>query len=149
MQIKQLSRSFQTEIIKLTETLHDKNRGYGVVTVQINNLTFGIPLRTSIKHKNSFITDKVIRNGVECSRGLDYQKAVLIGDIANDLNGSYKIPSSQRATINEAEGKIKKGFNKYVNNYIRGNKNNDDRILRNYRYSTLENYHVELGMGEA
>ena len=82
-----------------------------------------------------------MRGGVECSRGLDYQKAVLISDIANDLNGSYKIPITQRTTINEAEGKIKKSFNKYVSTYVRGNKNNDPRVLRNYKFSTLQNYH--------
>ncbi|MFT4926217.1 MAG: protein AbiQ [Phenylobacterium sp.] len=148
MQIKQLSKSFQNHIVYLTETLHDKSRGYGVVTIKINQLTFGIPLRTSIKHKNSFVTDKIFRNGAECSRGLDYQKAVLIRDISTDLSGSYKISASQRATINAAEGKILKSFNKYIKEYGRGVKNNDQRILRNYRYSTLQNYHVELALTE-
>ena len=47
-----------------------KERGYGILVISINNLRFGIPLRSYMKHRFGFHT-------VE-SKGLDYSKAVLL-----------------------------------------------------------------------
>ena len=46
------------------------------------------------------------------------------------------------------EDVIKNQFTKYVNNYIRAKLQNIENTLKSsaYKYSTLVNYHKELGM---
>lgn len=145
VKIQYLSKELLKEITSYAEALH-KNRGYGVVTILVNGLTFGIPLRTRITHKNAFITDSVKRDNEICYRGLDYQKAVFIRDVDNDLKSSYKLEPEQRSTINNAEHKIKQEFTRYVKKYIRGVRGNNPRILMYYTFSTLQYYHTELGI---
>ncbi len=145
MNFKYLSKTFQAQTEHIDEALFDKNRGYGVVTITVNNLTFGIPLRTKITHKNGLITDQIIRDGELCNRGLDYQKALLIENEASDLTGAFKIKSAeQRKKLYESEYKIKTNFERYVNKYIKAVENGNDRALEGYIFSTLKNYHVQL-----
>ena len=121
---------------QLIEAL-DKNRGYGLVTIQLGNIQFGIPLRSNLNHKHGYRTTG--------TKGLDYSKAVIIDIQYSD--GPFQIPSEERKVINENEHKIKKQFDKYVSNYIRlVRKGHTEALSKEYRFSTLINYHSELGI---
>jgi protein AbiQ len=64
MQLKKLDQSFYKDNTHLTQALDNvdgnwvsgKVRGYGVVVINLNGLTFAIPLRSNIKHKAAYIT---------------------------------------------------------------------------------------------
>lgn len=114
----------------------EKTRGYGVVLISIaGGLTFGIPLRSQIKHNSCFRT---VDNA-----GLDYSKAVLIKNTVH-VGEAFKIPSDQYVKIADREVFITGRFTKYVEKYIQGVRKGDANIIREYRFSTLQNYHAEL-----
>lgn len=147
MKIKKLDASFYTnnkhlkEVMDKTHGVWDvssKTRGYGIVTISIKSLTFGIPLRSGIKHKDCFtITD---------NKGLDYSKAVLLMDSQYISNESFLIPNKEFLKIKDKEFFIKIQFEKYVGKYINAIRSGDENKINKFRFSTLCNYHAELGI---
>lgn len=146
IKIVKLQEAFFKQNGDLVEALHQgsggdidaaKTRGYGVVTVRIEEgLLFGIPLRSHISHKNAFIT-----NG---TKGLDYTKAVLISDETHVSQDPFNIPQDEYVKIADRELFIRERFEKFIKRYIKAAKSGDKNILGEYRYSTLQNYHAEL-----
>lgn len=145
IQLRTLTDQFYADNKGLQEALDGSNdgkvRGYGIVVIDLNGLVFGIPLRSHLNHKFGFVSER--SEGVK--KGLDYTKALLIKK-EEYVSRAYKIPTSEFTHINDNKEKIQEDFNKFVNRYIEANVKKDENILRNYRYSTLKNYHKELGL---
>lgn len=116
-----------------------KDRPHAIVVVEVRGLRFAIPLRTNLTHKQGF---KTVNNG-----GLDYSKALLIFD-DQDIRADIKLKSPEEfKAITNREDKIVKDFTKYVDRYVFAAKKNDQNILQQtYRYTTLVNYHKQLGV---
>lgn len=115
-----------------------KTRGYGVVMLNINSLTFGIPLRSNTPHKNCF--------KFRGDQALDYTKAVLIEDDSY-IGDVFLIPTDDYKSIKEKTHHIQSSFTKYVEKYIENiQKGNHSALDRAYRYTTLKNYHYQLGL---
>jgi len=121
------------------EILHKPTRPYVMLMVKIDNLTFAIPIRSHLRHKFGFITNK------ETNAGLDYSKAVII------LKPEY-ISDKQRITITRQEmllisnskELIIKDFKRFLHTYKRKIKNNLSETL--LKYSSLQYFHKELGL---
>ncbi|MGP8269254.1 MAG: type III toxin-antitoxin system TenpIN family toxin [Terracidiphilus sp.] len=116
-----------------------KERGYGIVICEHNGLRFGIPLRSRLHERASgyrTVDDK----------GLDYGKAVLLTKGAYVSSIPFKIPSNEYKILQSKEFIIIQQFSKYIERYIKAHKKPDQNILRKYRFSTLQNYHSELGI---
>lgn len=155
MQLKKLDNSFYINNSHLIEALdnHDgtwtqgKVRGYGVVIVSINNLSFAIPLRSNIRHKSSYITVRSNQRGLE-GKGLDFTKALLITEQRYISHLLFKISPDEHKKLVNKEHYITSKFEKYVSKYVAAIKKSDRNILQSsdYRYSTLCNYHIELGL---
>jgi len=155
VQLKKLDNSFYSDNTHLNEALdnHDGNwakgkvRGYGIVIISINDLSFAIPLRSNIRHKSSYITVKSNQVGFE-GKGLDFTKALLITDEKYVSNVPFKISPNEHKKLANKEHFITRKFEKYVARYILGVQKFDRNILEssNYRFSTLSNYHSELGL---
>lgn len=153
MQLKKLDQSFYVDNAHLVQALDNingqwiqgKTRGYGIVVITINHLTFGIPLRTNIRHTASYPT--VGKHGSQ-HKGLDFSKALLISDMHHISSEIFKIPTQERNKLNNKEYYITKKFEKYVAYYIKAVKSSDKNILQSeqYRFTTLQNYHIELGL---
>lgn len=128
-----------SEALDGTGTPGEKNRGYGVVVIEVNNgMRFGIPLRSNLNHKHGFKTID--------GKGLDYSKAVLIRNAAF-IGKPFKIPHDEYVKIKDREQFIKSRFQKYVERYIMlANKGDNNALQQSYRYTTLVNYHAELGI---
>jgi protein AbiQ len=145
MKISKLLPVFYDNNKNLSETLDgtgtpgEKNRGYGIVVIEVNNvMRFGIPLRSNLKHKHGFKTIG--------GKGLDYSKAVLIKN-AVFIGQSFEIPHDEYVKIKDREHYITSRFQKYVERYIvLANKGNTIALQQSYRYTTLVNYHAELGI---
>lgn len=127
----------------------DKGRGYGVVVIDLNGLRFGIPLRSTMTHKYGFATE-IKRDEVKKKtyrKGLDYTKAVILKDDEYITERSFKIPAEEFDKINDSQEMIKRQFTIFVEKYITAVENNDQNLLsKNYRDSSLINYHEELGI---
>jgi len=116
-----------------------KDRPHAIVLIELNGLRFAIPLRTNLSHRQGFRT---IGNG-----GLDYSKCLLIFE-DRDISRDIKLSSSAEfQAINQHEVKIIRDFTKYVERYIKAARKGDANILgQTYRYTTLVNYHAQLGI---
>ncbi|EHF5043414.1 TPA: hypothetical protein L8Q31_005053 [Klebsiella pneumoniae] len=164
MELKKLDESFYTDNPVVIQALdfnivnnewmsHDgKVRGHGVVQIDIDGLTFAIPVRSNIKHDASYILE-VNRDENKDRRikgmGLDYSKALLIRKTEHISNNIFVLRTKEAGRkLQGKEQHIQKQFNKYVMRYVKAVEKNDRRILNDeeYRFSTLVNYHVELGI---
>jgi protein AbiQ len=155
VQLKKLDNTFYIDNSHLKEVLDNHNghwvegkvRGYGVVIITINNLSFAIPLRSRIKHNASYITVKSDQKGIK-GKGLDFTKALLISEPKYISHLPFKISADEYKKLNNKEFFVTSKFEKYVLKYIKAIQKPDLHILQsaNYRFSTLCNYHEELGL---
>ncbi|QWB31880.1 MULTISPECIES: type III toxin-antitoxin system TenpIN family toxin [Exiguobacterium] len=126
-----------------------KDRGYGVILIEAYGQRFGIPLRSNMTHKFCFST-KITSNpesGRTQRKGLDYTKAVILNEGHYVTERSFKIPADEFDKINDSQEMIKNQFTKFIEKYIKAVEKNDQNVLsRNYRDSSLINYHKELGI---
>lgn len=155
--IKPLSESFFERNTHLVQILDQEKspkslRGYAVVTITIFDHIFAIPLHSNIRGKG-FVLKKqriIINNGryIDLKKGLDYQKAVILQDIKQDLaERSFIIPNDEYLMIQNNEQAIYDSFKAYVEKYINDyNKLTDQQFSRDYKFSTLQNYHNELNL---
>lgn len=146
MLIQKLEDIFFDENAHLEEVLDkrlgqwdgEKKRGYGIVLIQLNNLRFGIPLRSHISHSACFKTVG--------TKGLDFSKAVLLAKDEYVSDTPFMIPTAEFVKIKDRTHFIQNKFSKYVEKYVQSVKKQDINVLKEYRFSTLRNYHVELGI---
>lgn len=140
MRIKKIKPEYFQKNPNITQQL-EKTRGYGVVTVFIKNLMFGIPLHSNIDNRFGFATKE--ENGK--LKGLNYQKAILISE--NDLSSSFKIPHDEFDKIQDNSNLIKEEFERYIAHYLLLiEQKKYQQANREYRKSTLVNYYRELGI---
>lgn len=162
MELKKLDASFyvdnpiiiqalEFDIVSNTWMGESKTRGHGVVQITINSLVFAIPVRSNISHNASFILEKNKdkRNTRVKGMGLDYSKALLIRDSSHVSNNIFLLRSKPAGK--KLQGKqqhITSSFQKYVHKYVDAVQKNDKNILNQleYRFTTLVNYHIELGL---
>ncbi len=155
MHLKKLDISFYIENTHLVEVLdyvdgkwlQNKTRGYGIVIIRVGNLTFGIPLRSRIRHDASYVVVRSNMPGVK-GKGLDFSKAVLLAKPTYISSSPFRIPDSEHVKLREKENHIQMKFEKYVNQYISATQLNHANILSRFEFrtSTLINYHKELGI---
>ena len=150
MELRKLAEIFYAENHHLVEVLDKskdgkwdskKTRGYGIVVCEYKGLRFGIPLRSKITHKFCFKTAD--------DKGLDFSKCVLLSKDGYISNEPFTIPNDEHKKILDSAHIIKHKFTKYVEHYVKGLSNSDENILKSYAFSTLKNYHVELGFDKA
>lgn len=148
LKVVNLTPSFIAKTAGLKETIHDKSRPHGIVTISVNGLTFAIPLRTNMSHPYGVVLDTVVKNNKTLKRGLDFTKALIITDEATDLGPYYSVPVSQKAVLIRQKKMIINQFQKYVGDYIHAVSNDITNTVNSgaYQYSTLCNYHAELGL---
>ncbi|WP_036771846.1 type III toxin-antitoxin system TenpIN family toxin [Photorhabdus australis] len=155
MKLKKLTQAFYDENSHLIQAVDNedgkwipgKTRGHGIVVININKLTFAIPLRTSIKHNAAYITQRSVQKGIK-GKGLDYSKALLIVNSRYISDEIFLIPHEQYKKIEGKEHFITIKFEKYVEKYIKAVKHSDKYIINSleYRFTTLQNYHYQLGL---
>jgi protein AbiQ len=150
MKIVKLDETFYKDHTHLIQAIDNhnrvwatgKSRGHAVVVISINNLRFGVPLRSKIKHKAAYFTTQ------DKDKGLDFSKALLISKDSYISNAIFKIPSVEHNKLSGKEAHITNSFEKYVRKYMNAITKNDKNILNSieYRHTTLQNYHIELGI---
>jgi protein AbiQ len=76
MEFHRLSAAFYAQFGQYDEILNKEERPYYVLLLELDGLTYAIPLRSHISHPYCFIAD----NSSGQNSGLDYSKAVIIID---------------------------------------------------------------------
>ena len=151
IEFHQLTSDFYQENAHLDETMfkngQDKGRGYGILLVNVKGYRFAIPLRSKmhIKHKYNFTTRIHAPEGKRVRHGLDYTKALIILEDHYIATREFLLDEkSDYLKILASEHKILNDFEDFIEKYVDAVKKKDENILREYRYSTLLNYHTEL-----
>lgn len=159
MELRKLDSSFYADNARVEQALDfhsesgtwdtGKVRGHGVVQISVHGLTFAIPVRSHIRHSASFILEVNRSDRRIKGMGLDYTKALLITNPSHISNDVFVLTTKNagRKLIGK-EQHITNHFQRYVERYIQAVQRADRNILGNteYRYTTLINYHAELGI---
>lgn len=151
MKIKTIKDKYFTDNI-LVECLENKNEKrpylYFLVTYDGNN--FYIPFRSTLNERgnlNKIIN--VIAYDVPYSKKpyakLDYSKMLIINDDSYIKNDAV-IDSIQYKLVKNNITNIEKHAINYINGYIKAFHKNRIHIDNRYKFSTLINYHKELGL---
>lgn len=140
-----LSQAFYDEYKDCGEIEQKPNRPYVCILTQIDGLTFAVPLRSKITHKNALLTDKEEKHGV------DFSKAVILTDPEKYIDTSIS-PHIRQDEFNYLRGKefiIETRMRKYIKEYKKAITNLDvERNQRMIGYSTLQYFHKELGIDQ-
>lgn len=124
------------------------NRGYMFLNFTYENNEIFIPLRSNLPDFSKF--GKIgfrVPSKSKPNAGLDYRKMLIINDKSYILfpqNGC--IPKSQITVINSNYEKIKKEVINYISGYIKSVLKNRHKKDKKFMYSTLHNFHEELGI---
>lgn len=94
------------------------------------------------------VLDTVQRGGRSSNRGLDYTKALLIRDETKELGARFNVSSAQKKILISRKKAIINQFERYVKGYVSAVQEGAGNTLSSstYKYSTLVNYHSELGI---
>lgn len=123
-----------------------QNRPYSMITIDIGSFMYAVPLRSNIKHNYCY---KTIEENSE-KKGLDFSKALIVD--VSDIGEDTLINETEYEILKENYDHIRTQFSQYVKKYIYlmkkktcgGALNRGEELT--IRYSTLQNYHNELGL---
>jgi protein AbiQ len=147
MEFHRLNPAFYTQFSQCDEILTKENRPYYVLLLELDGLTYAIPLRSHITHPYCFIAD----NSSGQNSGLDYSKAVVISDIAQYIDPTpVTIRQHEYNVYKQREYLIKKQFSSFVILYKkevrRRQKNPALPVSAICRFASLKYFHLELGL---
>jgi len=147
MEFHRLSAAFYAQFSHCEEILTKEERPYYVLLLELDGLTYAIPLRSHITHPFCFVAD----NSTDQKSGLDYSKAVVITDSAQYIDPApVTIRQHEYDFLKQREYLIKKQFSSYVASYkkeIRRRQENPELpVSALCRYASLKYFHKELGL---
>ena len=147
MEFHRLSAAFYAQFSRCEEILTKEERPYYVLLLELDGLTFAIPLRSHITHSYCFLADI----STDQKSGLDYSKAVVITDSAKYVDPTpVTIRQHEYNFLKQSEYLIKKQFSSYVASYKkevrRRQKNPAFPVSALCRYASLKYFHNELGL---
>lgn len=124
------------------------NRPYVFLNVKYKNNNIFVPIRSNILPIQSFgIIGYSIPSDERQDAGLDYRKLLIINDLEYIEFPSYKkIPNSQQKIIDKDISTIQAQVIDYIKGYEKSFNKNRTKRDKKYIFSTLRNYHKELGL---
>ncbi|MGT2800696.1 hypothetical protein [Streptococcus marmotae] len=142
----------------LDEFQENHARGHGVMVLDINNQLIAILLRSGIsenlRNSSHLFPYKTYRrhDGKMCLKALDFSKLTIIDEkyIDNSRIYHFKNPNEKSFYLknsNRIFSRVKNYINKYIKicSKIENGGTVTFRTLSPYRFSTLRNFHDELG----
>jgi len=130
-----LAPAFFRDYLNRPEIEQKADRPYILITVRLNGLLFGVPLRSNISHGYALWTDKANHCGV------DFSKSVVILDEKRYIDNTRK-PKIRPAEFNALRGKehvLKQKLEKYIVEYKKAKRlPNIPRNKTLLQYSTLQ-----------
>lgn len=130
---------------KYPEIEYKPSRPYIVLIVEISGNKFALPLRTNIRHNYCYKFKNTGRD-TQSTTGIDFTKAVVVND-AKFIGQPTTIDNKEYVELMNKFYFIIKKFKKYLEGYIRYQKNGGDDFTENkYRFTTLKYFNNELGI---
>ncbi|GLI90637.1 type III toxin-antitoxin system TenpIN family toxin [Bacillus subtilis] len=119
-------------------------RPYFYLKVAYRGNHFVIPFRSHVNHSWGYHFDQTNKKGA----GLDYTKSLIVND-SSYLGKTPIIPKHQHKIIKNNINIIERQFKKYVDGYIRVAIQEKESSVQQFKNSTLQNFHNELGITAA
>lgn len=138
IELRKLSTAFYKDYphSKYPEVESKINRPYIVLLVEINQIQFAIPLRTSIRHSYCYKFKKSDRK-TDSATGIDFSKAIVVTN-KSYLGEETDINDKEYLELQEKAFFIISKFKKYVLDYINFKKyGGNEFVSKRYKYSTL------------
>ncbi|HHV5815541.1 TPA: hypothetical protein ACULN3_000150 [Streptococcus agalactiae] len=127
-----------------TKRLYNKGRGFAIVLVTIQNLTFAIPLRSNIPKKYQLKYKLRDSKKYGCVEGLDIGKALVVEDPKYILNRTFKLREQvDYFKIVDNDILIVNKLIKAIIDYNQAVANSDQNKLtdpKRFKFSTFPNY---------
>lgn len=118
------------------------NRPYSMIEIKIDNHTFAIPLRSSVKHKWKYpLVSKP-------DSGLDFKKAIYIYDSKFISDSVPRIRQKDFNLLKNKDKIIEKKFMLYLKEYVEAIESLDPHLQGATRYSTLSYFSTEINYRE-
>lgn len=135
------------EILK-SEKMDESNRTYLFLSIKYKSNNIFVPLRREIDPIQPFgIIGYPIPSDKRPNAGLDYRKLLIINDLEYIEFPSYeKVPTSQQKLIDQNISTIQAQVMDYIKGYEKSFFKNRTTRDKKYKFSTLCNYHKELGL---
>ena len=134
------------EMLNTGDVCKQSSRLYLAINTKFNCNSFYVPLRKSINLDMGRI-GYYVPSSTRPEAGLDYRKALIVNDSRYvGSSASVAISSSQMTKITNDLPIIENSFIGYVKGYIKSFHKKREKIDRLYKFSTLHNFHVELGL---
>lgn len=136
------------EMLDHLNTTKQSKRQYLFVEIKYKDNNILIPLRSHLP-KNKHIGDigYPIPSSEKPNAGLDFRKIIIVNDENYIENPKFpKIPKSQQHIIQQNYLTIENKAIQYIKGYIKSSLKNRHRRDKKYRFSTLHNFHQELGI---
>jgi len=144
----------------LDEFQKDNNRGHGVMIIDINDLLIAIPLRSSLPpymNKSNHLFPYEIytkkSDGKEYLKALDFSKLTIVKEEHVNTKTTYFFKDSKEKKFYlDNFSRIQLRVKNYIKSYqniclkIGEQKKLTKHTLKPYRFSTLRNFHEELGI---
>lgn len=123
-------------------------RKYIFLNFRYGNNNLLVPLRTEMPDLSKIgQVGYMVPSQKKPNAGLDYRKTLIVNDINYlEIPTHSKIPPSQERIINANYSAIENGVIAYVDGYVKAAKKNRHLRDKKYRFSTLHNFHNELGI---
>jgi protein AbiQ len=134
------------EMLDPNDAEKQSSRFYLYIAVKYNDNYFYVPLRKRVDLNIGNIGYSV-PSSTKPRAGLDYRKALIINDEKYIKKLEYvDLSSSQMKKITTEIIAIEKSFARYVAGYVKAVIKKREKIDRLYKFSTLHNFHHELGL---
>ena len=136
------------------ELLTKVERSYDVIVFELEilkNCFIAVPFRTKMRHKNGYHF-RFSKRSKQHQSGLDYSKIVIIHKTYLHFIGKPSIVDlDEYVELQKNRDKIHKNIEEYIVNYIKHVTGvtilDVNKFEREYRFSTLQYFHSELGIG--
>ncbi|MDR2168092.1 MAG: hypothetical protein LBE35_09635 [Clostridiales bacterium] len=134
------------EMLDPYDVKKQSSRCYLFVEIRHNGNNFFVPLRESVDFRIGNIGYPV-QSSTRPNAGLDFRKTLIVNnsEYIQELE-QVMISSSQMRKIVRDFAAIRRLFAHYISGYVRAALKGREKIDRLYKFSTLHNFHKELGV---
>lgn len=136
------------EVLDPYDIVKQTQRQYVFLKIQYKDNNILVPLRSELPSNERIGTiGYPVPSNKKINAGLDFRKILIVNELSYiELTKYPKIPKSQQQIIEQNYQVIEKRVLQYINGYIKSALKKRERRDKKYRFSTLHNFHNELGI---
>ncbi|MCT4593648.1 MAG: hypothetical protein N4A57_05190 [Anaeromicrobium sp.] len=139
------------EILDPYDTKKQAKRNYAFLNVKCQNNNIFVPLRSKFNpNQGCGVIGYPVPTNNKPNAGLDFRKILIVNELSYiEFPSNPKIPNMQQKIINEKYKTIENMVIQYIKGYMKSALKKREKRDKKYRFSTLHNFHNELGIVRA